>query len=37
MIVGLTSSSSSLHEVADDNSNNYMSMEMDAKRMNHDH
>jgi hypothetical protein len=33
-MVGLTSSSSNMHEIIDDNNNRYMSMIMDAMRMN---
>jgi hypothetical protein len=34
MVVGLTSSASNMHGVANDNSNPYMNMVMDAMRMN---
>ena len=36
-IVGTTSSCSNIYEVVDDNSNHYISIMMDAMRINHDY
>ena len=36
-VVGSTSSASNVHEAANDNTNPYKNMVMDAMRMNHDH